>query len=93
MRTPNDTRGRACSQILTARNEPPGAVEEHRALWAMTRAERIAAMWRGELTIRQRCRWSSRARHKTPILSGELAWIVMRIPEWAEATDHARRVA
>ena len=56
MRTPNDTRGPACSQTLMARNEPPDAVEEYRALWAMTRAERIAAMWRGELTTRQRCR-------------------------------------
>ena len=93
MRTANDTRGRACSQTLTARNEAPDAVEEYRALWAMTRAERIAAMRRGELTTRQCCRWSSRARHEIPILSGELAWTVMRIPEWAEATDHARRVA
>ncbi|MGB0091253.1 MAG: hypothetical protein WBP81_01745 [Solirubrobacteraceae bacterium] len=90
MRTPNDTRGRACSQTLRARNEVPDAVEEYRALCAMTRAERIAGMWRGELTTRQRCRWSSRARHEIPILSGELAWIVMRISEWAEATDHAQ---
>ena len=61
------------------------------ALWAMTRAERIAAMWRGELTIRQLCQWSSRAQHEVPLLGGEFAWIAMRTPEWAEATNRRRR--
>lgn len=63
----------------------PGAV--YRALWAMTRDERIAAMWQGDLTTRQLCQWSSRARHEVPLLGGEFAWIVMRTPEWAEASN------
>jgi hypothetical protein len=49
----------------------------------MTRGERIAAMWRSELTLRQLCQWSSRAQHEVPMLAGEFAWIVMRTPEWA----------
>lgn len=53
----------------------------------MTRDERIAAMWRGELTTRQLCQWSSRAQHEVPLLGGEFAWIVMRTPEWADAGD------
>ena len=53
----------------------------------MTRDERIAAMWRSELTLRQLCQWSSRAQHEVPLLGGEFAWIVMRTPEWAEASN------
>ena len=71
----------------------PDAGEEYRSLWAMSRGGRIAAMWRGELTTRQLCQWSSRAQHEVPLLGGEFAWIVMRTPEWAEATDPARKAA
>jgi hypothetical protein len=71
----------------------PDAGEEYRLLWAMSCGERIAAMWRGELTTRQLCQWSSRAQHEVPLLGGEFAWIVMRTPEWPEATDRARKAA
>ena len=57
------------------------------ALWAMSSTERVAAMWRGDLTLYQLSRWSSRAQHEVPLLGGEFAWIVMRTPEWAEAAD------
>jgi hypothetical protein len=57
------------------------------ALWAMTHDERIAAMWRGELSLRQLCQWSSRAQHEVPLLGGEFAWIVMRTPDWAEPSN------
>jgi hypothetical protein len=73
-------------QIRTVRTRRDPS-EEYAALWAMTRTERIAAMWRSELTSRQLCQWSSRAQHEVPILGGELAWIVMHTPEWAEATN------
>jgi hypothetical protein len=63
--------------------------DAYRALWAMTRDERIAAMWRGELSLRQRCQWSSRAQHEVPLLAGEFAWIAMHTPEWAEITNDA----
>jgi hypothetical protein len=65
----------------------PYASDESRALWAMSRSERIEAMWRSELTIRQLTQWSSRAPHEVPLLGGEFAWIAMRTPEWAEATN------
>jgi hypothetical protein len=61
--------------------------EEYRALWAMSRSERVAAMWREELSLRQLCQWSSRAQHEVPILAGEFAWIVMRTPDWAEPSN------
>jgi hypothetical protein len=54
-------------------------------LWAMTAAERVAAMWRGELTRYQLAKWTSRAPHEVPLLGNEFAWIAMRTPEWAEA--------
>ena len=63
--------------------------DAYRALWATTRDERIAAMWRGELSLRQLCQWSSRAQHEMPLLGGEFAWIAMRTPEWAEITNDA----
>jgi hypothetical protein len=71
------------------------AEDEIEALWAMTRAERVAAMWRSELTRLQLSKWSSRAPHEVPLLGDEFAWIAMRTPEWAEAKDplaleHAR---
>ncbi len=61
--------------------------EQPRVLWDMSPAERVAAMWRGQLTMPQLRQWSSRAPHEVPLLSGELAWIVIRTPEWAEASD------
>ena len=53
-------------------------------LWAMSPANRVAAMWRGELTLFQLTRWSSRAPHEVPLLGGEFAYIAMRTPEWAD---------
>ena len=61
--------------------------EDSAALWAMSPSERVAAMWRGDLTLYQLSRWTSRAQHEVPLLGGEFAWIVMRTPEWAEAAD------
>jgi hypothetical protein len=33
------------------------------------------------------------AQHEVPLLAGELAWIVMRTPEWAETTRDATKAA
>ena len=63
------------------------AEEEYLALWAMSRSERIAAMWRSKLTMRQLSKWSSRAPDEVPLLGGDFAWIAMRTPEWAEAAS------
>ena len=77
------------SRTALALNIPVGEAREQQlhALWAMSPAERVPAMWRGDLTLYQLSRWSSRAQHEVPLLGGELAWIVMRTPEWAEAAD------
>jgi hypothetical protein len=91
MSTPTLTNGAGPStQIPSGRHERPDLSDEHRALWEMTRDERIAAMWRGELTTRQLCQWSSRAQHEIPLLGGEFAWIVMRTPDWAEPSNKLR---
>ena len=58
---------------------------ESAQLWRMTRSQRTAAMWRGELSYRQLQEWTSLAPDEVPLLGGELAWIAMRTPEWAEA--------
>ena len=55
----------------------------------MSAADRIAAMWDGELTLFQLTSWSSRAPNELPLLGGEFAYIVMRTPEWAESADAA----
>ena len=73
------------SSSVRRRDRP--ASDEYRALWAMSRSERIAAMWRSQLTIRQLSQWSSRAPHEVPLLGGEFAWIAMRTPEWTETTN------
>ena len=51
-----------------ALNIPVGEAREQQldALWAMSPAERIAAMWRGDLTLSQLSRWSSRAPARGP---------------------------
>jgi hypothetical protein len=88
MSTPTHTNAAGRSnQSRSGRHQRPDARDAHHALWAMTRDERIAAMWRGELTTRQLCQWSSRAQHEVPLLGGEFAWIVMRTPDWAVGDD------
>jgi hypothetical protein len=74
----------------SGRHERPDVCDAYRALWAMTRDERIAAMWRGEHSLRQLCQWSSRAQHEVPLLGGEFASIVMRTPDWAEPSNKLR---
>jgi hypothetical protein len=90
MSTPTLTNAAGQStETRSGRHQRPDPSDEYRALWAMTRDERIAAMWRGELTTRQLCQWSSRAQHEVPLLGGEFAWIAMRTPEWVEITNEA----
>lgn len=56
--------------------------QELHELWSMSPAERVAAMWRGQLSLYQLCKWSAHRPNEVPLLGGELAWIVMRTPEW-----------
>ena len=60
---------------------------QSRQLWAMTAAQREAAMWRGELTFTQLREWYARAPHEVPLIGGELPWIAMLTPEWAEVDE------
>jgi hypothetical protein len=82
----------ATSRAVLALNIPAGDTRERQldALWAMSTAERIDAMWRGDLTLFQLTSWSSRAQREVPLLAGEFAYIVMRTPEWAEVADEHR---
>lgn len=60
------------------------------ALWAMTPAERQAAMWQGELTQAQLYEWAKRAREEVPLIDGEFAFIAAQTPEVAELEERAR---
>lgn len=79
----------APGDAVLARRELPVVRDELEDLWAMSPAQRVAAMWRGELTRRQLSKWTSGAQHEVPLLGGEFAWIAMWTPEWAEASQHA----
>jgi hypothetical protein len=82
--TPTQRQARRRRTRRAQKRQPIGADEELRALWAMTPAQRVTAMWRGQLTRHQLSKWTSRMPHEVPLLGGEFAWIVMRTPEWAE---------
>ena len=66
---------------------------QQQRLWAMTAAERVAAMRAGELSYRLLAAWSARAPHEVPRLQtgdspeGEFEWLAAFIPEIAEADD------
>jgi hypothetical protein len=51
-------------------------------LWRMSRAERVAAMWRGELSLAECQAWSRRRPDEVPRIGREFAYIVMRTPDW-----------
>jgi hypothetical protein len=80
-------RAEALGGPLDARRDPDALA----ALWAMTPDERIAAMWRGELTLFQLSKWSSARLDEVPTIGGEFAYHVIRDPEWCEPSRPARR--
>lgn len=51
-------------------------------LWRMTTAERVAAMWRGDLSLAECLAWSRRLPDEVPLIGNEFAYIVMRTPDW-----------
>jgi hypothetical protein len=61
--------------------------EQLRRLWAMSPSERVAAMRRGELSMRQCCAWSARHPDQVPLLNGEFEFIAAYTPEAAEAAE------
>jgi hypothetical protein len=58
--------------------------EQLRRLWAMSPSERVAAMRRGELNMRQCCAWSARHSEQIPLLNGEFEFLAAYTPEAAE---------
>ena len=58
--------------------------EQLRRLWAMSPSERVAAMRRGELNMRQCCAWAGRHADQVPLLNGEFEFIAAYTPEAAE---------
>lgn len=64
--------------------ERASRAELSRALWAMSAAERQAAMWRGELTGSQLFEWVQRQPHEVPTINGEWAFIAANTPEVAD---------
>ncbi len=63
--------------------------EQSRLLWAMSRAEREAAMWRGELTNAQLWEWARRTPNEVPLINNEWAFIAIHTPEVAELNEAA----
>lgn len=61
--------------------------ERLRPMWEMTPAQRVAAMYRGELTIEQALAWAARYPDQVPavngdsIMRGEFAFIAATTPE------------
>jgi hypothetical protein len=62
----------------------PTRAEQREALWRMTAAERVAAMYRGDLTLFQCMAWAARYPDEVPTLNGEWWFIAIRTPEVAE---------
>lgn len=58
--------------------------ERKRSLWAMTAAERAAAMYAGRLTMRECLHWASQTPDEVPVLQGEFAFIAITTPEIAD---------
>lgn len=65
----------------------PTREEQTRRLWEKSAAERVAAMYRGELSLFQCLQWASRRPKEVPLLNGEFAFIAIRTPEVADIEE------
>jgi hypothetical protein len=68
--------------------QAPSIAGRLEALWRMSPAERTAAMYRGDLTLRQCLAWAARHPEQVPTLNGEWWFIAIRTPEVADAHSH-----
>ena len=73
---------------IPLRSHPDPAQLE--ALWAMTKQQRIDAMWAGRLTMFQLTQWSGKRPSEVPRLGHEFAYHVIRTPEWADEAEAPR---
>jgi hypothetical protein len=71
--------------------EDPTRAEQREALWRMTPAERVAAMYRGDLTLHQCLAWAARYPKQVPTLNGEWWFIAIRTPDIADHDDEGRQ--
>lgn len=62
----------------------PTIGEGRARLWAMSPAERVAAMHRGELTLDQLAAWTRARPDECPTVNDEFAWIALSTPEVAD---------
>jgi hypothetical protein len=62
----------------------PTRAEQRDALWRMTAAESVAAMYRGDLPLFECLAWAARYPDEVPTLNGEWWFIATRTPEVAE---------
>ncbi len=58
--------------------------EASEKLWALTAAERVTAMRRGELSLHQLCEWARRCPDEVPLVDGEYEFIALTTPEVLE---------
>jgi hypothetical protein len=65
----------------------PTTAEQSQRLWAMTAAQRVAAMQAGRLSMVQCCEWAAQRPDEVPLINGEFAFIADRTPEVAETDD------
>jgi|SRR5581483_9294098 len=74
----------ALDWVASATARTPAEQAASEALWAMTPEQRVAAMWRGELSLLQCLEWSRRASREVPRLNGEFAYITLNTVEYLE---------
>jgi hypothetical protein len=78
---------RASHQIPAFPVPDPTRAEQRETLWRMSPAERVAAMYRGDLNLVQCLAWAARYPEQVPVLNGEWWFIAVRMPEVAEAPE------
>ena len=78
--TPRVDRQRAANQAAPERER---LEEQLRQLWVMLPSQRVAAMRRGELNMRQCCAWAARHPDQVPLLNGKFEFIAAYTPEAA----------
>lgn len=67
--------------------------EELAHVRALTPRQRVSAMYRGELTIVQLCKWAACAPGEVALLNNEFIFIAAFLPEVADAHERTPRPA
>jgi hypothetical protein len=78
---------RSTHQIPALLGADPTRAEQREAVWRMSPAERVAAMYRGDLSVFQCLAWAARYPEQVPLLNGEWWFIAIRMPEIAETPE------